>query len=221
MSVRDISGIRLSDRERAALGKAMGIHSGNERRRHRRYMLPREFTLVVRVQQPGGTRALFSVTPRDMSLSGIGFFHASYIHPGTQCIMMMRTLKGQGVSIPGTVVRCRHVSGRIHEVGALFEKEIDVEAFVVPDSKRAKLEAERANQDKPVELQAMMERLASDLKQLVDMRASPHELLATLGEFALLLTGPEPAGPGTTGSPETTEPGGSAAIPDPGPSSPD
>ena len=188
-ATNQISGIRLSERERAALSKAMGIHSGAERRRHRRYLLPKEFALVVRLVQPGGTGSIFSVTPRDLSTSGLGFFHAAYIHPGTECTLMMRTLKGDPISLKSTVVRCRHVSGRIHEVGCLFEHEVDIETFIA-DMASAEDHSHTASV-KLDEIHARLSDLAMELKALADQRAAPGELLAKIGELALLIAPPE------------------------------
>jgi hypothetical protein len=187
-----VSGIRLSERERAALSKAMGIHSGAERRRHTRYLLPKEFTLVVRLQQPGGGAAsLMSVTPRDLSSSGIGFFHAAYMHPGTACTLMMRDVEANPISLKGTVVRCRHVSGRIHEVGVLFEHEVDVKTFVTDTSKTADDPSKTAAL-RLEEIHARLGQLAMELKDLADQRAAPGALLAKVGELALLIAPPEP-----------------------------
>jgi hypothetical protein len=196
-AVNQISGIRLSERERAALSKAMGIHSGAERRRHTRYLLPKEFALVVRVVQSGGHASIFSVTPRDLSTSGLGFFHATYIHPGTECTLMMRTLNGDPISIKSTVMRCRHVSGRIHEVGCLFEHEVDVETFISDMSKS--VDAAHGAALRLDEIHARLADLAMELKALADQRAAPGELLAKIGELALLIAPPEPPsepGPG-------------------------
>lgn len=186
-----ISGIRLSERERAALSKAMGIHGGAERRRHRRYMLPKEFTLVVRIHQPGGTASIFSVTPRDLSTSGLGFFHAAYIHPGTECTLMMRSLKGEPVSLKATVMRCRHVSGRIHEVGALFEHEVDTGTFVA-DHATPVDETAKGALTTLEDVHSRLSELAAELKGLAEHHAAPGVLLAKVGEIAILLSPPEP-----------------------------
>jgi hypothetical protein len=182
-----LSGIRLTDRERASLGKAMGIHSGAERRRHRRFLLPKEFALVVRIEQPGGGIATFSATPRDMSTSGIGFFHAAYIHPGTVCTLLMRTLHGDPVSIAGCIMRCRHVSGRIHEVGVLFEHEVDVEVFVSDASS----DPQQPGPIKRDEMLFLIGKLATELKALAEQRATNAALLAKVGELAVLIEPPE------------------------------
>jgi hypothetical protein len=187
-----ISGIRLSQAEKSALGKAMGIHAGAERRRHIRYLLPKEFPLVVSIQREGSVPALFSVTPRDLSATGLGFFHAAYIHPGTPCILMMRSLCGEPVSIKGRIIRCRHVSGRIHEVGALFDQEITVEQFVEDLDTAAPDVALAANLTLD-DLRLRLSILADELKQLADNRAERSELLAKVGELALLVAPSEPS----------------------------
>jgi hypothetical protein len=210
----NISGIRLTDRERASLAKAMGIHTGQERRRHRRFMLPKEFALVVRCAQPGGGGGTFSVTPRDISLSGIGFFHAAYIHPGTACTLIMRTLKGDAVSLAGTVMRCRHVSGRIHEVGVVFEHEVDVESFVA-DAKPVDGELGAV---KPEDVMIRISHLAAELKMLADQHASASSLLSKVGELAMLVApfdpqpiaaAPPPVAPAASGP----NPGATDAAP--------
>ncbi len=183
--------LRLTDRELAALKSAMAMHQGAEKRRHARYMLPSGFVLVVRIEQPGGGMHTVSATARDLSASGLGFFHPSYVHPGTACGVLMKTTKGDAVAVSGTVVRCKHVSGRVHEVGVLFEHEIEVSQFVATGTP-AETQSPICGED----VHRRVSGIVQELRLMAEQRAAQGSMLAKVGELALILT-PEqvPAAP--------------------------
>jgi hypothetical protein len=178
----NVSGVRLSERERGALVAAMKAHHGAERRRHERHLLPQSFALLVRIQHPGGTAATLSVTARDLSVSGVGFFHTSYIHPGTPAVFIMKRLGGEAVSVPGAIMRCRHVSGRVHEVGAVFDAEVRVEEFCETGSHTPVPPPPDVDA-----IRAQLDVLVGDLRRMADEKAPISALVAKVGELALAL----------------------------------
>lgn len=83
--------------------------------------------LILEVE---GATARFIVRPRDLSAGGIGFLHGSFLHPGRNCIIALKTVDGEGLLVNGRIVRCRCVRGRIHDVGMQFEKPVEIDNFV-------------------------------------------------------------------------------------------
>lgn len=93
----------------------------------------RNASLPLTVVHPGGSNAVFNVACRNLSSGGIGVLHSSYMHKGTRCFVTLPRNDGQRVAVEGTIVRCVHVSGTIHEIGIKFLKPIDAKHFIELD----------------------------------------------------------------------------------------
>jgi hypothetical protein len=145
-------------------------------------MLPEGFALVVRTQAGTGPVLTFTASPRDLSASGMGFYHTAYIHPGTPVRLLMRTLRGEAVAVVGTVARCRHASGRIHEVGVAFENEIEVGQFV--QGTTVSVNGAGISED----MYTRAASLVADLKAMVDQRATQEVLFDKVGQLAALVS---------------------------------
>lgn len=173
---------KLTAQERAAIATAMQRHGGVERRQHTRMPLSEDFPLVVRFEQAEES-PYFNVTPRDISGSGLGFFHVAYVHLDTIVQMIMKNRAGEAVCIKGTVSRCRHVSGRLHEVGVMFDTAIQVEVFVhTPNG-----ESEVHTDMKPSDIYKRVTAVSEQLKSLASQYASFDSMLERVGELAVLL----------------------------------
>lgn len=98
-----------------------------------RYRIPGG--LRVLFHQPGNSASVCSVIPRDISRSGIGFLHGSFVYTGTICDLTLPTVDGERVLVRGKVVRCAHVRGSAHDVGVAFDQLIDLRNYVrdLPD----------------------------------------------------------------------------------------
>lgn len=172
--------VALSTEEQAAIEKArQRAGGGKERRRHARLPLDERFPLLMRLETSGAT--FIAVRPRDLSSSGLGFFHVAYVHPGTSAVFIMKGRKGEVATIKGTVTRCAHVSGRVHEVGAVFEQEIQVEVFVSQP-------AATAAHSPADEVYKQVAAMAEQLKALAAERAAFDSILDRVGKLALLVT---------------------------------
>lgn len=87
----------------------------------------------MEVQHPGGANTTLNYVPRNLSREGIGVLHSSFVYPGTRCtVYLPHSTRGE-VPVVGTVVRCRHFRGKVHELGVKFDQPIDVREFVGPD----------------------------------------------------------------------------------------
>jgi hypothetical protein len=69
----------------------------------------------------------FAVRPRDVSRSGVGFFHGQFIHPGQWCEATFIVDRRYGVRHEGRVSHCQHVTGRIHKIGIAFDQALALE----------------------------------------------------------------------------------------------
>lgn len=96
-------------------------------------MAYRETGIELEIFQPGGSTRIL-VACRNMSRTGLGFLHSSYLHVGTEVIATLphRTLKQ--VKVEGTLVRCRHVKRHIHDVGVQFKTPLNLHDFMEIDT---------------------------------------------------------------------------------------
>ncbi len=80
-------------------------------------------TRLVQLQlhQSAGQKITLPVATRNISRNGICILHSAYIHKGTECSVLIKTDGNDPQLVPGTVKRCNHITGRIHEVGIQFE----------------------------------------------------------------------------------------------------
>ncbi|MFG0242083.1 MAG: PilZ domain-containing protein [Phycisphaerales bacterium JB054] len=93
----------------------------------------RERSLKLTLVHPGGTSTSVQVVCRNLSRGGIGVLHSAFAHSGTRCVVAVPRIDGETDQIEGTIVRCSHVSGQIHELGILFDEQIPVETYIAFD----------------------------------------------------------------------------------------
>ena len=143
---KPIDSIRLSDEQWRVLSgqfkrESSGENHKDERRRHERVPYQSMLKMAIAVEMSNGSRCIFVVRSDDLSNSGIGFYHGSYLHIDTRVVFLLRHLKGDVHCIEGKVRRCVHVRDHIHKVGVEFGKLIEVSDYVFrPDD-----ESVRAN----------------------------------------------------------------------------
>ena len=97
----------------------------------------RPMGVELRVDQTGGggvsSSATVRVACRNISRGGISLLHGSFIHVGSAVTVFLRNREQSTVPIAGSVVRCRHVRGMVHELGIRFNLPIDTKEFVQRD----------------------------------------------------------------------------------------
>lgn len=76
------------------------------------------------IEHSSGNRVTLPVATRNISRGGISILHSAFMHPGTQCEILLKVPGGTTQTVPGTVRRCGHVSGRVHEIGIQFKQQI-------------------------------------------------------------------------------------------------
>lgn len=128
-----IDALKMSDQDHQQLLSELDRGAttvGRDKRRSKRIPYRGVRGLVLQVTHPGGTTVRFLVKPRNISKSGLSVLHGGFIHPGTPCATPLRNLRGQSTVIRGEVVSCRHIRGRVHEIGIRFDQMIPVQQFV-------------------------------------------------------------------------------------------
>lgn len=133
-----VDALRLSEREQADIiarleAKNANFH-GDNRRIGTRFRYHMSQGLIVEITHPGGTITSYLVRPRDLSTRGISFLHGAFVYPNSPCRLFLETMDGTAATIIGRVMRCQHVSGRAHDVGIQFIKQIRLEDYVVVDT---------------------------------------------------------------------------------------
>ncbi len=112
--------------QRAEVGKRA------EHRRHTRYEY-RAADIAMIVQHPGGGSGRFLVCTRNISSSGLSVIHGGYLHPGTECRLLLARADGSPMALSGEVVHCRHIGGHHHELGIRFLNEVDPYEILTPE----------------------------------------------------------------------------------------
>lgn len=92
--------------------------------------LPR---MLIRVCHQLGHCHTYLIKPRDIHSNGIVFLHGSYVHDGAKCALYLRSHDGKPAQIAATILRCRHVSGRVHELVAVFDRAIQLHEYSFAD----------------------------------------------------------------------------------------
>jgi hypothetical protein len=99
------------------------------RRRMRRSPCREVLAVFLNLEHPSGAKSSFLVRPRDISRTGLGFLHGAYIHPTSKVELILVTPEREVIRKRGEVARCRHVRGKVHEVGLVFDEAFAFEPF--------------------------------------------------------------------------------------------
>jgi len=121
------SHIRLNSAERSKLLCQLDDsprRSGRDRRRYKRWEY-RMSDIAVIVQHPAGGTGRYLVCARNLSAGGLSCIHGGYLHPGSECKIVLPRTDGNMVAVTGVIVHCRHVEGSYHEVGIRFTHDVE------------------------------------------------------------------------------------------------
>lgn len=109
---------------------AAGAKESFGARRHFVRWAFRQGSIRLELRPTVGGKSTIRVACRNLSSGGISLLHNSYVHVGTACeVFLPHPTRGE-VGIAGTVVRCSHLRGMIHEIGVKFTREISAREFV-------------------------------------------------------------------------------------------
>ncbi|HRJ49425.1 MAG: Hpt domain-containing protein [Phycisphaeraceae bacterium] len=78
----------------------------------------------------GGSRCTIRVACRNLSCGGISVLHSAYLHSKSRCEVALPHVDGRMVMVGGSVARCSHLTGVVHEVGIKFDQPVRINDFV-------------------------------------------------------------------------------------------
>lgn len=87
-------------------------------------------TVWVSLTQPSGTESRLKLACRNLSRGGVALLHNSFMHVGSTVVVTLPRLTGGTRDVPGTVKRCQHKRGTMHELGVQFDQEIDLHDYM-------------------------------------------------------------------------------------------
>lgn len=101
-----------------------------DRRKASRLHLGNAVRLVCETRRSDDRPVKHMVKCFDISSTGIGFLHGAFIHPGTSVVLTMLSHEDAGFRMRGNIVRSRHLTRHVHEVGVKFDAPIDICAML-------------------------------------------------------------------------------------------
>src|SRR5580704_15796190 len=97
--------LRISQREQgtilAQLESLAASRKSSERRIDERLRYVQHALLFVQVRHPGGTTSNYLVRTRNLSKTGIGFLHGTFLYSGTPCTLSLRTADNKSINVEG------------------------------------------------------------------------------------------------------------------------
>lgn len=123
--------VRLLDR----LDENVGGEQGDAAKRRFTRQTFRHVTVCIVVTHASGQEVMLKVACRNLSAGGMSVLHSAYMHPGCKCRIALPRSSGAGdlVILTGSIVRCQHRIGMVHEIGIRFDTQIDPKAFIATD----------------------------------------------------------------------------------------
>ncbi len=113
-------------------------------RRFRRYRMQlQRGVLTLRSGRSSGRH--FTMAPRDLSAQGMGLLLGCYVPTGSSCTVLLRASDGGARSLDGTIVRCRHAQGLLHDVGVRFSAPVTPEELLISPGDDLRFRAERVD----------------------------------------------------------------------------
>lgn len=89
--------------------------------------------LDLEFQTIEGHNRSITVAARNISRGGLSVLHSSFTYTGTRIRTKLNRIDGKPHHATGTVVRCNHRGGVVHEIGIRFDTPIIVQEFIRPD----------------------------------------------------------------------------------------
>lgn len=126
---------RTLDHINEQLDQAASSNPDGKSRTLKRWDL-RDRRVVLTLIKDDGTTSHYLAYPRNLSAGGIGILHGAFVHLGMKCMVSIIDNANRSRNIRGKVVRCAHVSGRVHQVGVNFDEPVRVEDFLALKDER-------------------------------------------------------------------------------------
>lgn len=82
---------------------------------------------------PDGSEVELRLACRNLSRGGVGLLHSAFVNAGVRVAVDLPRRAGGEVRVHGTVARCMHREGIVHEIGVQFDEPIAIREFIRPD----------------------------------------------------------------------------------------
>jgi CheY-like chemotaxis protein len=89
--------------------------------------------LEIMLETTDRSQNTITVASRNISRGGMSVLHSSFIYPGTVVNAKLSRTDDSCYHARGSVIRCEHRGGVVHEIGIRFDTEIVVQEFIRPD----------------------------------------------------------------------------------------
>lgn len=127
--------LRLSDSETLAIARALEQHETTAKnlanRGAERFRLPNGFKVVSTFTMPGGSTQHAVISVRNISRTGLGCLHGTFLHPGSFAgLVIVDNQRQPLLRIAGKVVRCEQVRVRVYDVGIQFDEQVPLETIL-------------------------------------------------------------------------------------------
>lgn len=127
--------LRLSDAETLAIARALEQHETTAKnlanRSADRFRLPAGFKVLGTFTMPGGSTQNAIISARNISRTGMGCLHGTFLHPGSvAALVIVDDQRHPLLRIAGKVVRCEQVRVRVYDLGIRFDESVPLETVL-------------------------------------------------------------------------------------------
>jgi CheY-like chemotaxis protein len=139
--------LRINSRQLDALVDKIDANSDSTVHPNREYVRWkfRKVTVVLTLESGGGNKKSLPVVTRNISSGGMSILHSAYVYPDSRCYVSFNSNDNEIVTMPGKVVRCGHIGGKVHEVGVQFDEQIGTRELLGLDPMEEAYSLERVN----------------------------------------------------------------------------
>ncbi|MFK7789462.1 MAG: PilZ domain-containing protein [Phycisphaeraceae bacterium] len=81
-----------------------------------------------------GRRQLYTIRTFDISAVGMGFLHGSYVYVDTRLELLLKHREDGWKKISGKVMRCDYFKNMVHQIGVIFDEELNLEDYILTES---------------------------------------------------------------------------------------
>ncbi len=119
--------LRLGPRELDALVDRIESSSGAKSSKDREFVRWdfRNVTVVLTIENAGGSTVSIPVVAKDISRGGISLLHSAYVYPGGRCTVSFKVPDGRTFHVPSKIARCTHLGGKVHDIGIVFDEQVN------------------------------------------------------------------------------------------------
>lgn len=103
---------------------------GAESKREKKRWTLGGLRVVLSCQDKSGQTQNEIAIARNLSSSGAAVLTGKFLYPDSRCVVACQDLHGKVRQVRGRVVRCRHLQGRVHDVGIRFDSTVNPREFI-------------------------------------------------------------------------------------------